>query len=355
MRRNEFVRYLTTPKDAHDKPFAESTAKEMASLCSSIEKEYGMDLDDALQEPAKESRLFDFADSLKRADSKKYQRALWNYKDFFHNTPTLITKGHFKLYPDAVLDGIDDELLMRMEGEYECIMAFGRDEFFTKACQERIERIPVILSPEKKKKTYKLGDAEIAKQICELVQKKGNNVTEKEIMAILKNKDGFTDLITGEFIKEPEPKIILYYNAIGGKTRQKRIAGLANVLAHEYMHYMEYRYCLLRGVTSYKNEKLSEAMADFFGVLYVLQRKCFSNYALNEKASVAEHRYNEWVNRFGTCWPYAEALHFYTVNGNTMGFSFDYANYVNHGAIKKLIEVFINSFDPRCAYRIMTN
>ena len=145
----------------------------------------------------------------------------------------------------------------------------------------------------------------------------------------------------------------MYYNAIGGKTRKEMIAGLANVLAHEYMHYMEYRYCLLRGVTSYKNEKLSEAMAEFFGVLYVLQRKCFSNYALNEKANVAEHRYNEWVNRFGTCWPYAEALHFYTVNGNTSGFSFNYADYVNNGATNKLVEVFINCFDHKCAYKIM--
>jgi hypothetical protein len=232
-------------------------------------------------------------------------------------------------------------------------MAFGRDEFFTKACRERIERIPVILSPEVKKKNYKPSDADIAQKICELVRAKNGNITEKEIMAILKNKDGFTDLITGEFIKEPEPKIILYYNAIGGKTRQKRIAGLANVLAHEYMHYMEYRYCLLRGVTSYKNEKLSEAMADFFGVLYVLQRKWFSNYALIEKASVAEHRYNEWVNRFGTCWPYAEALRFYTVNGNTAGFSFNYADYVNNGATNKIVEVFINCFDYKRAYKIM--
>lgn len=355
MRKNEFIRYLTTPTNTNDNPYTQSTAKVKASHCSSIEKEYGMDLDRVFQDPAEEARLFNFVDSMKKVKLSEYQFALWNYKDFFHNPPALITRGHFQLYPDAALDGIDDDLLMRMEGEYECIMAFGRDEFFTKACQERIERIPVILSPEKKKKTYKLGDAEIAKQICELVQKKGNNVTEKEIMAILKNKEGFTELITGEFVKAKEPYIILYYHAIGGKTQEELVAGLANVLAHEYMHYMEYRHCLSRGETSYKDEKISEAMADFFGVLYLLQRRWFSNYALNEKADAAEHRYDEWVNNFGTCWPYAEALHFYTVNGNTMGFSFDYANCVKHGAINKLIEVFINSFDPRCAYRIMTN
>jgi hypothetical protein len=353
MRKNEFIRYLTTPTNTNGNPYTQSTAKVKASHCSSIEKEYGMDLDRVFQDPAEEARLFNFVDSMKKVKLSEYQVALWNYKDFFHNPPALITRGHFQLYPDAALDGIDDDLLMRMEGEYECIMAFGRDEFFKKACQERIERIPVILSPEVKKKNYKLSDADIAKKICELVRAKNGNITEKEIMAILKNKDGFTDLITGEFIKEPEPKIILYYNAIGGKTSQKRIAGLANVLAHEYMHYMEYRYCLLRGVTSYKNEKLSEAMADFFGVLYLLQRRWFINYALNEKASVAEHRYNEWVNRFGTCWPYAEALHFYTVNGNTAGFSFNYADYVNNGATNKIVEVFINCFDYKRAYKIM--
>lgn len=355
MRKNEFIRYLTILNSTYGKPYTKNTAEAKASHCSSIEKEYGMDLDRVFQDPAEESRLFNFVDSMKKVKLSEYRHALFDYKDFFHNPPALITRGHFQLYPDAALDGIDDDLLMRMEGEYECIMAFGRDEFFTNACQERIDRIPVILSPEIKKKTYKLSDDEIAKQICELAQKKGGNVTEKEITAILKNKEGFTDLISGEFVKLEEPYIVLYYHAIGGKTREELVAGLANVLAHEYMHYMEYRYCLSKGVASGKNKKLSEAMADFFGVLYLLQRRWFINYALNEKTHVAERRYNGWVDRFGTCWPYAEALHFYTVNADIMGFSHDYGNYIKHGAINKFIEVFINSFDHQRAYRIMTN
>ena len=211
MRKNAFIRYLTTPSNTNGNPYAQSTAKGKASHCSSIEKEYGMDLDRVFQDPAEESRLFNFVDSMKKVKLSEYRFALWNYKDFFHNPPALITKGHFQFYPDAALDGIDDDLLMRMEGEYECIMAFGRDEFFKKACEERIERIPVILSPEVKKKTYKSSDAEIAKQICEMARAKNGNVTEKEIMAILKNKEGFTDLVTGEFVKAEEPYIILYY------------------------------------------------------------------------------------------------------------------------------------------------
>ena len=174
--------------------------------------------------------------------------------------------------------------------------------------------------------------------------------SQAEANRILEKAKQFTDTVTGEFVKAEQPYIVLYYKAIGGKNKEEKIARLANVLAHEYMHYMEYRYCLAHAVESYQNEKLSEAMADFFGVLYVLQRKWFSNYALNEKANVAEHRYNEWVNRFGTCWPYAKALHFYTVCGNTMKFSDKYCDYEQHGSVKKLCEVFGNSYDSMAAY-----
>ncbi len=351
MRRNEFKRYLTTKKGANDKPFAESTAKETVALCSSIEKEFGMDLDDALQAATEETRLFSFVDGIKRADSKKYRRAIYHYSDFFKTTSSLLKWNHFSYYPDAVLDGIDIDLLGKMEGEYECILGFGRDEFFGEACKKPIERIPVILSPEIRKRTYKRSDAEIAKQICDLFKQQDGNVTEQEIMAILQqSKTVITHKILGEFIKADKPYIILYYKAIGGKTREEKVAGLANVLAHEYMHYMEYRYCLSKGVASSENEKLSEAMADFFGVLHILKYKY---YAAREKETVAEDRYNAWKRYFGSSWPYAEALHFYSVDDITMGFSTEYSDYDNFGSVEKLRKVFCESYDPDIAYNTL--
>lgn len=361
MRKEKFKEYLTTQQNTDTKPYKKSTADMMAYMCSSIEKEYGMDLDNVLGNPTEKSRLLDFVSTIERANPDRYMLAILNYIEFFNHvpyvpySPSLITRYPFSYYPDAVLDGIDDGLLCEMEGEYECILRFGRQEIFKNACEDSIDLIPVTLSPEIKKRAYKPNDAEIAREICELFRKKKGEASVQEIMAILKNRKGFTDYILGEFIKTPEPHIVLYYKAIGGKTREEMIAGLANVLAHEYMHYMEYRYCLSKGEAFYHNEKLSEAMADFFGVLYLLQRECFVNYALNEKEAVAECRYNEWESRLDTCWPYAKALYFYTVCGNTMAFSRDYADYVNHQSVSKLIEVFINCFDCEKAYQIMIN
>jgi hypothetical protein len=254
---------------------------------------------------------------------------------------------HFFRYHYDALVGIGDDLLSRMEGEYECILGFGRDEVFGKACEERIERIPVLLSPEIKKRTYKPSNEEIAEEIYELFNPNCRNASKKDIVAILEKAKQFTDTVTGEFVKAEQPYIVLYYKAIGGKNKEEKIARLANVLAHEYMHYMEYRYCLAHVVESYQNEKLSEAMADFFAELYTLKNEY---YASKERKTVAKCRYDLWLERFGSCWPYAKALHFYTVCGNTMNFSDKYCDYEQYGSVKKLCEVFGNSYDSIAAY-----
>jgi len=356
MRRNEFIRYLTASQYPNGKPFAKSTAEEMASLCSSIEKEYGMDLDVALRDRAQKARLLGFVSTIKRAKPDKYMRAILNYVDFLNNEPSLITRGNFSYYPDAVLDGIDEELLMKMEGEYECILGFGRDEFFKKACKERIERIPVILSPDIKHITYKTDEADIAKEICELAKRTRGDISEMEVLAILRKRVNFEDRLLGEFYSDDKPYIVLYYNAIGGKTKEEKIAGLAQVLAHEYMHYMEYVYCSSFGSAHYQNKLLSEAMADFFGVLYLLHsiRYRFSQ-CVPQKKAAAERRYSLWLKHFGSCWPYAEALRFYSVGGIEMGFAFNYQDYEAHGSVEKLVNVFKKCTNANSAYGILVN
>ncbi len=297
--------------------------------------------------------------ALEKAKEKGYGycRALGLYFEFAREHPCAHTscwepmsRYFYRLSVDMPPDDYFD-IISEMESEYECILGFGRDEFFAKACRERIERIPVILSPKIKKKTYKANEVEIAKQICELAQKKHGDIHEQEILAILKKLKSVTSTILGEFIKAEEPYIILYYKAIGGKTSEEKIAGLAKTLAHEYLHYMEYRYCLSKGVVSSENKKLSEAMADFFGVLHILKCKY---YAAREKETVAEDRYDDWNRKFGTSWPYADALHFYTVDGIGMGFSTEYADYDDFGSVEKLREVFGNSHDPDVAYTLLS-
>ncbi|MBR5544707.1 MAG: hypothetical protein IKU66_04460, partial [Clostridia bacterium] len=324
-----------------------STAKEMASLCSSVEKEFMLNLDFVLQDSDERFDLFSCVKTIKRKNSEKYERAIQNYMIFFDKYP-LDNLGHF--YFPRYSDLLKVINLNYLESEYECILGFARDEFFLNLVNENIERIPVLLSPEIKTKTYGSDDADKAKEICELFKKKGGDVTEKEVLNILKKSESFAEKILGEFFDAPVPYIVLYYKAIDGKTHAEKIAQLSNVLAHEYMHYMEYRLCKSKGVKFYKNPKLSEAMADFFGVLYVIKRP---EYCSVEKVEVAQKRYKTWVKRFDTCWPYAEALRFYTVYGKTMKFSDEYKDYCIHGSVDKFCRVFANSNLPKVAYNIL--
>lgn len=266
-----------------------------------------------------------------------------------------MSKNFYRMSDDMPHDDYFD-IMRQMEGEYERIFGFGRDEFFRKICKANIEQIHVILSPEIKKKTYKTDDCDIAKKICELVQKKHGNIHEQDILEILRKKVNFKEKILGEFCPEEKPYIILYYKAIGGKTKGEKIARLAQVLAHEYMHYMEYAYCSVMGTTYYQNEFLSEAMADFFGVLYLIHSIGYHSASLRtEKIDVARSRYDEWVKREGTPWPYAEALYFYSVDGISMGFSNDYDVYNKHGSKDKLIRVFKECLDSVYAHSILLN
>lgn len=62
------------------------------------------------------------------------------------------------------------------------------------------------------------------------------------------------------------------------------------------MHYVEYVYCSVVGTTYYQNEFLSEAMADFFSVLYLIHSIGYPSASLRtETIDVARSRYDEWV------------------------------------------------------------
>jgi hypothetical protein len=246
-----------------------------------------------------------------------------------------------------------NDIIDLLEGEYQAILGYGRDllgmdskNLLQNTNFTAIERIPVIFSPDKKKVTYKPTKEYIAKKIAELAQKKRGDISEKNVLDIL-NSESFTEYIAGEFIKGQEPYIIIYYNVIDGNNQNELIAKVSNVLAHEYMHYMEYIYCLSHGAKSYVDKYLSEAMADFFGFIYSIKQNTA------ESTIVARIRYDLWECRFGSCWPYAEALHFCTVNGNSIDFSSDYNNYVKCGCEDKLKEVFHASFDANTAYKTL--
>ena len=353
MQKDAFKHYLRTNKFVGNKPYSESVADERVRCCGTIEKTFSVDLD-LISDTARRADLLSKVSAMKKSHVKTFVSSLQLYFDFADTSFDVMgyvpmNNGHFYRLADDMPADIYFDMLSILEGEYEHIMGWGRDLLGLYNKCDRIERIPVVLSPAIKKKTYKADENYWSQKIYELSLKKNGDITKEEVLQILKKKS-FTDHITGEFCigyNQFGPHIILYYNVIHGVTIEEKLANFANVLAHEYMHYMEWRYCSAMGVMHYSNENLSEAMADFFAVLYSI--KC--NNA--EPTKVAHTRYETWVKRFGSRWPYAQALHFCTISGNRIDYSDHYTDYETHGSVDKLIAVFDNCYQPDIAYNIL--
>lgn len=149
------------------------------------------------------------------------------------------------------------------------------------------------------------------------------------------------DKLLGAFFASDKPYIEIYY--LNGNPHNA--AAFRKCLAHEYMHYLH--YVIAGNKFDEASRKLKEGLADFFGVLYSIQR------GTKEDLKVAKARYDRWVKYFDTYWPYASALNFYKVHGKEMNFSSDYAKYKSHGCIDKFIQVFYSTKYPDDAYKAM--
>jgi hypothetical protein len=150
--------------------------------------------------------------------------------------------------------------------------------------------------------------------------------------------------ICGTFVDEPYPHIEIYFNQFSASCWDEYLAKVGNVLAHEYLHYLEYEHCRRNGHESYADDRVSEALADFFGALYSIDR------ATKNDLAVALNKYNLWRVLDGSGWPYAYALYFYCIKGKEMPFSSNYADYIRHGSINKLVDVFDATPIPKDAY-----
>ena len=212
-----------------------------------------------------------------------------------------------------------------------------------------IINIPILFSPEIKTKKYEYTKKEIADRIVDLKKRMGADFNSKQVLDIL-NHTHFTDTIMGEFIKSPEPYIVIYYKVIPKNNYQEFLANLATTLAHEYMHFLEHAYCLQNNKKSYQNKKVSEALADFFSIAYILSS--YQDSGISERKQVAQERYNCWVDRFGSRWPYANALYFYTIKGKTQPLHDYFPNYGLYRSRIKLI--FSQTLNAKNAYKTLT-
>ncbi len=252
-----------------------------------------------------------------------------------------INYDHFSVDEDMMVP----ELAYALEGEYEAIYGLARDLFCPPDMQ--FERIPVILSPKCCYADYEKGNAYLAKEVKELVSKKGDGVSAEEIKYILDN-DRFIDRSFGRFFpKVGEPYIEIYYRNVSSSNFKEYVKKLAQCLAHEYMHYVQYKYCELLKAKDMPSELILGSMADFFSVLYSIERKD----KVREK--IAKARYDLWEERFISLWPHAQALRFYTVGGNTMKFSTDFKDYKDHGCIEKISKMLWSLDKPTDALDIL--
>ena len=197
-----------------------------------------------------------------------------------------------------------ENLCSRIESEYrELVYHFARDIFDEHFRQDFPPLIKVVLCKECPSKIYLNSDAYVTKKVNELI-KRGKMLSPTDVSKILR----FNMRIAGEFISGDVPYIKIYFNQFEAKSMEEYVSMVMNVLAHEFAHYLEFEYCKRYKVPHYQDERVSEAIADFFGLLFSCYRSEIVIGAFD--LDVVEKRYNGWLSREGSGWPYAYALHF---------------------------------------------
>jgi hypothetical protein len=242
--------------------------------------------------------------------------------------------------PDEQVPG----LCLFLESEYERILWFARTIFGDFVDTFQVRRIPVILKKECPSKVYLNSDEYVTQKINELV-KQNKEISVAETKKILRH-----DMrIAGKFFVEPEPHIEIFYKQLNSENWEDYASQIVQVLAHEYMHYLEYKKCEENGAQCFLDDRVSEAVADFFGVLYSIER------GLKYDLKAAQSSYDSWVKYWGSNWPYAYALLFYKKGKSYMSFSNVFSEYEDFGCIQKLQSVFLTIHTTATAFKKLSS
>ena len=197
-------------------------------------------------------------------------------------------------------------------------------------------RIRVILKKECPCKEYKNSDEYFDKKIRELLDR-GKKIT----IAKAKQFMSFTDRIAGKYVPG-DPRIYIYYNQFDAHCWDEYIAQIRNTLAHEFVHHLEDTYCMSFGKKPFQDARVSEAVADFGGVVYSIYNG--GKYDLD----VAQQCYDAWVDRLGSSWPYAHAYYLVYKMPNPLHVTFN--DYYRYGSFDKFFDVFERLHDVKRAY-----
>ena len=215
-----------------------------------------------------------------------------------------------------------------------------REDLVKAISSEYWGNIRVILKKECPCKEYKNSDEYFDKKIRELLDR-GEKITITKAEQLMR----FTDRITGKYV-QGDPRIYIYYNQFDANCWDEYIAQIRNTLAHEYVHHLEDMYCMKFRIKPFMDARVSEAVADFGGVFYSISRGGTKGgqYDLD----VAQQRYDAWVDRLDSSWPYANAYYLVYKMPNPLHVNFD--DYHRYGAFDKFCDVFECLTDVKLAY-----
>jgi hypothetical protein len=234
-------------------------------------------------------------------------------------------------------------LVYLIECEYQRVVDFAKKYF--SCCENAIRPIKVILSEDTPTRIYEESAEFILKRIQDVLIGEVPADIQDEIQSII-NKRVYSLRVSGRFVYNQEPTIIIYYRNISGINWEMYSRQIANVLMHEYVHYLEYAHCVRHGAEPLTNSYVSESIADFTAFLYLLEQ------ASSEDLMIANQRFFTWRRHFGEgcAWPYAYALLFCVVGGEELYHTERICDYDNFGCIDKLKEVFEETINVESAY-----
>jgi hypothetical protein len=233
------------------------------------------------------------------------------------------------------------ELCSVLENEYERIIDFAKIVFENWSQVIDMSKIPVVLKKECPAYIYLNNDEYVTKKINELIER-GEKISVEDTKSLLRHEER----IGGTFKEVIDVHIEIFYRQIDFSCEEHYIAKLACILAHEYAHYLEYAYCEFHGKMPFMDDNVSEAIADFFGVLYSLYRSGRFD------IETANHRYNAWKEFEGSGWPYSYALYF--LHKPYRSALTDYTDAEIGDCVEKLRRVFSAVLDPCDAYEKLT-
>lgn len=247
-------------------------------------------------------------------------------------------------YSDVPSVERDEDLRAGLELEYPKILAFAQKTLGALVDPD-LHYIPVFLSKETPFSKPVLVDKRYINRLKRNYEK-GKELTQDQL-AILDGGMIRSEPIVASFFEGEAPYIEIYYNNIYC-SKSHNLTFAIMYLAHEYMHFLHYSYVAQRGIADPLNiKKLNEAMADFFGVIYSM------DLGGKDDKAVAQRRYEIWLGRDGSGWPYAYALKFF--NKPYKYRLIDYSSIQTDNAIQKLKNVFAKTTDPKEAFKLLNS